>query len=232
MLAEKNEERKRKAKQFRYKKPIVRDLNLSTIKTEIWDMLANCSDIHWYDNDEESLVNALDGDEDEAYEFKMAFSDLEADLEQFDADLDGEYISEYFDIFFPAIGTDYAGGFLGYDSYEGDYFGIAPYEYAWAEEAAAKKLMTLTKSQILEIAGQCLKIAYTYLGLRHRYDCLEAAIDTLRGKNLERIQIVKAIEEQYLKAEESSHGFQFQYGGEIQKLENLLHEVPAEYWLQ
>lgn len=70
-----------KAKQLRYKRPIARDLNLDQIRSEMWDMMSVCEDIHWYDNDEESLVNALDGDEDEAYEFKMAFSDLEAELE-------------------------------------------------------------------------------------------------------------------------------------------------------
>ena len=35
-----------KAKQLRYKKPIVRDLNLDTIQSEIWDMIEVCSDIH------------------------------------------------------------------------------------------------------------------------------------------------------------------------------------------
>ena len=99
-----------KAKQLRYKKPIVRELNLDGILSELWDMINVCSDIHWYDNDEESLVNALDGDEDEAYEFKMAFSDLEAEIEQFQEDLEDEYITEYFDIFFPAVGARYAGG--------------------------------------------------------------------------------------------------------------------------
>ena len=81
-----------KAKQLRYKKPIVRELNIETIQSEFWDMISACEDIHWYDNNEESLVNALDGDEDEAYEFKIAFSDLEAELEQFQADL--EYPNE------------------------------------------------------------------------------------------------------------------------------------------
>ncbi len=104
-----------KAKQLRYKKPIVRDLNLDTIRSELWDMMDVCSDIHWYDNDEESLVNALDGDEDEVYEFKMAFSDLEVELDQFQEDLREEYVSDYFDIFFPAVGASYGGGYLGYD---------------------------------------------------------------------------------------------------------------------
>ena len=226
------EKRAFQAKQLRYKKPIVKDLNLETIQSELWDMMEACEEIHWYDNDEESLVNALDGDEDEAYEFKMAFTDLEANLEQFQADLEEEYISGYFDLFFPAAGAGYAGGYLGYDEYEGDYFGLQPYEYSFAENEAAKKIMSLTKKQILEVVGQCLKVAYSYLGIRYRYDCLEAAIDILRGENMDRIKAVKGIEEQYLIAEESSHGFEYKYNKDVVKLNDMLREIPQEYWLQ
>lgn len=221
-----------KAKQLRYKKPIVRGLNIDTIQSELWDMISTCEDIHWYDNNEESLVNALDGDEDEAYEFKMAFSDLEAELEQFQVDLESEYISDYFDVLFPAVGARYAGGYLGFDQYEGDYYGLTPYEYSFAEDEAAKKIMSLTKKEILEAVGQCLKIAYQYMAIRYRYDCLEAAIEILRGENMERIKTVKGIEEQYLIAEKSSDGFKWKYNKEVVKLDNMILQVPQEYWIQ
>lgn len=220
-----------KAKQLRYKKPIARRLNIDTIQSELWDMISACGDIHWYDNDEESLVSALDGDEDEAYEFKVAFSDLEAELEQFREDLGSEYISDYFDVFFPAVGTKYAGGYLGFDQYEGDYYGLEPYEYSFAENEAAKKIMSLTKKEILGVVGQCLKIAYQYMAIRYRYDCLDAAIEILRGKNMERIKIIKGIEEQYLIAEKSSDGFKWKYDEEVRKLDNMLLQVPQEYWI-
>lgn len=221
-----------KAKQLRYKKPIVRDLNIETMRSELWDMISACEDIHWYDNDEESLVSALDGDEDEAYEFKIAFSDLEAELEQFQGDLDSEYISDYFDVLFPAVEAKYAGGYLGFDQYEGDYYGLDPYEYSWAENEAAKKIMSLTKKEILKVVGQCLKIAYQYMAIRYRYDCLDAAIEILRGKNMERIKIIKGIEEQYMIADKSSDGFKWQYDDEVTKLDYMLREVPQEYWIQ
>ncbi len=220
-----------KAKQLRYKKPIARDLNIETIQSELWDMMSACEDIHWYDNDEESLVHALDGDEDEAYEFKMAFSDLEAELEQFQGDLDSEYVSDYFDVLFPAVKASYAGGYLGFDQYEGDYYGLEPYDYSFAEDEAAKKIMSLTKKEILEAVGQCLKIAYQYMAIRYRYDCLDAAIEILRGKNMERIRVVKGIEEQYLVAEKSSDGFRWKYDKEVQTLDNMLKQVPQEYWI-
>lgn len=221
-----------KAKQLRYKKPIASGLNIDTIQSELWDMISTCEDIHWYDNDEESIVNAIDGDEDEAYEFKMAFSDLEAELEQFQADLEREYISDYFDVLFPAVGARYAGGYFGFDQYEGDYYGLEPYEYSLAEDEAAKKIMSLTKMEILEAVGQCLKISYQYMAIRYRYDCLEAAIEILRGENMERIKIVKGIEEQYLIAEKSSDGFKWKYDKEVGKLDNMILQVPQEYWIQ
>jgi hypothetical protein len=222
-----------KAKQLRYKKPIVRELNIETIQSEFWDMISACEDIHWYDNNEESLVNALDGDEDEAYEFKIAFSDLEAELEQFQADLEySEYVSEYFDILFPSVEARYAGGYLGYDQWEGDYFGLEPYEYSFAENEAAKKIMVLTKKEILKAVGQCLKIVYQYMAIRYRYDCLDAAIEILRGENMERIKIIKEIEEQYLIAEKSSDGFKWKYDKEVEKLDRMLQEIPQEYWVQ
>ena len=221
-----------KAKQLRYKKPIARGLNIEMIQSELWDMISACEDIHWYDSDEESLVKALDGDEDEAYEFKIAFSDLEAEIEQFQEDLGSEYISDYFDILFPAVGARYAGGYLGFDQYLGHYYGLEPYEYSYAENEAAKKIMSLTKKKILESVGQCLKIAYQYVAIRYRYGCLEVAIEILRGENMERIKIVKGIEEQYLIAEKSSDGFKWDYNEEIRKLNNMILRVPQEYWIQ
>lgn len=221
-----------KAKQLRYKKPISRDLNLESIQSELWDMIEVCSDIHWYDNDEESLVNALDGDEDDAYEFKMEFISLEAELEQFQSDLNGIYVGEYFDLLFPAVGASYSGGYLGYDEYEGDYYGLEPYDYVYAEQEAAQKLMRLTKKELLEAVAQSLKIVHSYIGIRYRYDCLEAAIEILRGENMDRIKAVKGIEEQYLIAEKSSDGFRLKYDSEVRKLDDMLQNIPEEYWIQ
>ena len=39
------EEKAYRAKQFRYKKPIVRDLNIETIRSEIWDMISYSEDV-------------------------------------------------------------------------------------------------------------------------------------------------------------------------------------------
>lgn len=65
------EETKRlKAKNLRFKKPICRDLNLEAIKNDLYDIMCECEDIRWYtdsEDGEDTLINALAGDEDEAY---------------------------------------------------------------------------------------------------------------------------------------------------------------------
>ena len=85
-----------KAKELRYKRPIVKDLNLESIVQNLWDIQEECDNIRWYcDTDEETLINALDGDEDQAFEFKMMFSDLCTECERMCRDLEEKWVPEY-----------------------------------------------------------------------------------------------------------------------------------------
>ena len=220
-----------KAKQLRYKKPIAKEMNLSYIQESVWEMQEIITDVQWFVEDEENLVNALNGDEDDAWEFKMAFSDLAAEMEQFEDDLRNEYIPDCFDDLFPAAGADYFGGFLGFDSYENDYYGLEPYQYQWSQDEAEKRICRMTKKELLEAVGACLKVYTSFMALKYRYDCLEASLKIIQGRNLEGLKLVKAIEEQYLIAEESSDHFQYKYGEDVAKLERMLDQVPQEYWL-
>lgn len=226
------EMRQYKAKNLRYKKPMLQYMNLDYIREEIWNMGDLIADVQWFVSDQDNLVNALDGDEDEAYEFKMAFSDLAAELESFEEDLRNEYVPDCFDDLFPAVGTDQFGVWLGYDSYEHDYYGLKPYEYGLAQKEAEKRICRLTKNELLEAVGACLQVYASYTALRYRYDCLEASLNIIREKNLEGLKLVKAIEEQYMKAEEESEHFKYQYGSEVRKLDSMLGQIPQEYWIQ
>ena len=227
----KEELRRQKAKALRFKKPVAKDLNLFTLQSwlgETWELIG---DVQWFDDDTFNLLNALDGDEDEAEEFRFAFSDLAAEVSRFSEDLQEQWVSEFFDIFFPAIGADNFGGYLGYDAYEEDYMGLEPYEYQAAEEEASKKLLRLTKSEILEAAGSCLKVAVQYLSVRYRYDCLEASLEVLQDYNHGIIKTLKAIDEKYEDAEKASNGFRMD-AQEVKEYDCLLREIPQEYWIQ
>lgn len=107
-MVNKEETKKIKAQNLRYKKPIAKNLNLDAITQDLWNMQEVCEEIRWYTDSEDggdSLINALSGDEDEAYEFKMAFADLCAECERMLEDLQEEWVPECFDIFFVAVGA-------------------------------------------------------------------------------------------------------------------------------
>lgn len=230
------ETRRQKAKNMRYKKPIVRFLNYDAIIEGLYEIMEECNEVRWYmdsEDGEDSLINALDGDEDEAYEFKMAFADLDAESDKMREDLDSgsEWIPECFDIFFVAIGAgDSFGGLLGYDSYEQDYFGIDCTDY-FAEDEAMKKLKSMTKDNLILAARQCFNIFYAYIGLRNRYDNLKAAMDILRDQNTGYLQIVKEIERLYDEMDKD-YLTRLEWSEETWEWKRYTSALPQEAWLQ
>lgn len=228
------EETKRfKAKQLRYKKPIVKNLNLYSITQDLWDIQEECENVRWYTESEDgndSLINALAGDEDEAYEFKMAFADLCAECDRMREDIKEEWVPECFDIFFVAAGAGESwGGLLGWDSYEKDYFGISCYS-SFAEDEAKKKLKQMTKEDLIAAARQCFKIYSAYIGLRNRYESLKAAIDILRDQNTGYLQAVKEIEKLYETASQDEWSRK-DWSKESREWEQYTDALPQEVWI-
>ena len=67
-MANADETRRRKARELRYRKAIVKDVNLDKIWEDLGEIQEACNDVRWYfeiDGDGETLLNALDGNEDE-----------------------------------------------------------------------------------------------------------------------------------------------------------------------
>lgn len=229
------EETKRwKAHELRYKKPIVRDLNLDFIRQDLWEIQEEYENVRWYtdsEDGEDSLINALNGDEDEAYEFKMAFSDLCAECDRMREDLQEEWVPECFDLFFVAAGAgDSYGGLLGWDSYEHDYYGISGCE-SWAEDNAKKKLKAMTKDELIAAARQCFRVYSAYIGLRNRYDSLKAAIDILRDQNTGFLQTVKEIERLYEEASKYDNGEWLKNWKASKEWEMYTDALPPEAWI-
>ena len=222
-----------KAKQFRYKKPIVKNLNLDSITQDLWDIQEACEDVHWYTDSEDgadSLINALSGDEDEAYEFRMAFADLCAECERMFEDIKEEWVPECFDIFFVSAGAgETYGGLLGFDEWEQDYYGLNCSE-SWAEDEAKKKLKQMTKDELIAATRQCFKVYTAYIGLRNRYDNLKAAIDILRDQNTGYLQVVKEIEKLYEAASEKQDRYA-EYSKEWKEFERYTDSLPREAWI-
>lgn len=207
----KEEERREKAKNLRYKKAIVQNLSLETIDFDTMEMQDACYDVQWADQNQ--LLEDLLG-EDEACEFKTLFSCLENDLERFRDDLQNEYIPECYEDFMVAVAGKNGQGFdlLGYDSYEEDYFGIdIGYETELAMKESAKRLKRMTKDELIENAQRCFLIAFSYIGIRNRFNELQASIDVLRGETKGVLQMIDRINEAHEKA----------YGDEYEKKRKL-----------
>lgn len=231
--ADAEETKRMKAKNLRYKKPIAKGLTLDGIREALWGIREACDDVQYYiEEDDETLVNALDGDEDDAFEFKMMFADLTAECEQMDRDLQEAYIPEYFDLFFVAVNK--GGEMLGFDAYEQDYYWLSSFEGELANKEAAKKMKRLTKDQLIEAAQICFRVYQSFIGLRYRYDCIKAALDILRDENTGYLQMVRQIEEAYVKADEETDGFKwtFKGGPALRELESLIGNMPQEAWIQ
>lgn len=227
-----DETKRIKALNLRYKKAIAKDINLEQIQEDLSDIMEACDDVRYYfEEDDDTLINALDGNEDEAFEFKMMFANLSAECESMYADLQEEYIPDCFDNFFVAAGKEEQ--LLGWDAYEGDYFGLSfGFEAELARKEAEKRLLRLGKQQLVEAAQICFVVFRAYIGLMYRYDCLKAAMDILRDKNTCYLQLVKQINEAYEKANDASDGFQYNWYKEVKEYDRLLACLPDMAWIQ
>lgn len=228
------EKRIEKARNLRYRKPIVRELNLYEIQQKLQEIIDACAEVHWYcdsPDGNDTLLNALGNDESEAFEFKAAFSTLEADAVRMQEDLENEYVPECFDLFFAGIGAESAGGgMLGYDENDGDYFGLGAYETSLAEDIAAQKLKRMTKEQLLDAAGVCFREVMAYIGIRNRYENLEAALNILRQENTALLDQIRAIDDAYNRAAETD--FESLYGRNAKKFDSMLAALPDRVWIE
>ena len=236
-----DEARAAQARQLRHKRPMAAAINWNQINEDLEEIANECADIQWMTEDEETLIDLLDGDEEQAFEFRMAFSDLAAGCERFREELeeirrydfisaDDDDVAPLFDLFFPAIRTD--GGLLGYDTYEEDYFRLDTYEGMAAMDAAKAKLKRLTKDQLLDLCGLSLAIARNYMSLMYRHDCLKAGIDILKGQNESLLRVVKEIDEAWKRWEEETDGGKYEFLRAGREFDQLLQQLPDRLWIE
>lgn len=140
--------RQMKAKQLWYKKTILEEFNLESIRTELYEISDVCGDVRWIaEGDEGTLISALDGDEEEAFEFRMGFAELSAECEQLSDLLSEGYVCECFDDLIIGISDGSGMEYLGYDIYEEDYFKLLS---CYDQEQGIKEAKTRLKKSTYE----------------------------------------------------------------------------------
>ena len=223
------ENAREKAKELRYKKSVAEGFNIYDIQQELEEISSSCDDVRWCINgNEDELIEALDGDEEEAYEFRIMFSELSVEADELNSILGTEEITEYFDMFFAAVAHG-AMKLLGFDTYEEDYYEMTRYQQEWAEDEATKKLMRLTKQELIAAARQCFGVAAAILNIRYKYDYLKAAMDVIKGKNHAYLEAIREIEKLYDKASEDEWN---EWADSVKKFDQAAQAMPDRAWLE
>ena len=229
-----NTSKAERARVLRYKRPALASMGYEFLTTELDDIIEACSYVHYFiDSDDETLLNALDGDEDEAYEFKIAFADLEAKADQLGDILrtlgwdDDTYGRTFDDCTVALVGNRYRT--VGFDSIEEDYYALTSYEQELAQTEAGKRLMRLTKAEMISTIGQCMGALLAFFDLRQSYDYLKVTFDILRDENTSLLKQIKEIEAAYDAADEAGW---YSWYPEVKRFDRLLAALPERAWVE
>ena len=217
-----------KARQMRYRRPMLADLGWSEMQCLLYDIAEQCSEVHYFCSDWDNLLAAFDGDDDAANDFTIAYSELEADVERLNEVLnqierlsDEDGAEDYYNNCTVAlIGNRYE--LFGFDQMDEDYCSLCGYDTELAVSEAGKKLMRYTKAEIISRIGQCMGALLAFADIRSRYEHLEATMDILCGYN----QAVRDAMEEINKLYEASTD-----GWYDRRFDELLKVIPDEVWL-
>lgn len=218
---------KKKARELRFKKPLVKELNLEEMRMSLGEMYESCSNVRWYLGKEVDELDDLLG-EDDAFEFQGSFQALSVDIERIQEEFDEIWVPEYFDDFMAAVhpeGTE----LYGYDSFEEDYFRLGTYESESACRVAKDRIIRKTKDEIIDAAHVVIGIICQYMSVKYRFDSLSAVFDVLMERSESQLRAVKNLEEAYLEAERD--GFDTWHES-ARKFDKLLRDLPDRYWVE
>lgn len=218
-----------RSRALRYKRPALSSMGYEVIDAELEEMGEACLDVRYFlDSDKGGdLLDSVLGDDEESWEFRMAFCDLSAKIDQLrDALYENLNDREEFDDCTVAlIGNRY--DLVGYDGYEEDYYSLTSYERELAETEAGKRLMRKTKAEMISTIGQCFGALLAYYDIRQQYDYLKATMDIIRDENASLLNSIKAIDSAYERAVDSGP-----YTKESYEFEELIKALPDILWIQ
>lgn len=216
-----------KARNLAYRKPLVKELCFDYIRDRVDEILEKCQDVRYISDSDNELIALAFDDDDEEYQFKMMFSDLEGDAERLSETFYGydSLVPEHFDDWFCSMHSgNQFGGYMGYDSYEEDFVSL---EYDWLiEKDSEERISKLTKPKIIDCARQCFQIFISWQSIETRYNCLESAINVILDKSTTNLKNIKGILEKYERMMKD-------YSTEnVRDFERAANSLPEEVWVQ
>lgn len=230
----KQDQARQRAKALRYKRAALDTLGWYTITSEIQDIIDACEDIRWIEDSSAVTQEVLYGDEDEGCGYQLDFAQLAGDAERLQSamwDAFGEESEDgnttFDDCTVALLGNRFE--CIGFDSMEQDYFSLTQYESGLAQTESAKRVMRMTKAEMISTIGQNFGLLIAFYDLRQRYDYAKAALATATEHNMETLRAVKAIEEAY--DEWASSDFNSRYGKAWERLERAANDLPDVFWI-
>ena len=215
-----------RARNLRWRRPALAMIRRDSIVDELWEISEECESLEYAIADDEKLEEAFDGDSDEIHEFKMRFSDLTYRCDRLREALFENEVNEHFDDFFVGLlGRAYE--VVGFDHFEEDYFNLTRFESQFANETSKKRLMSMTKEQLIATAGQCVGTFVSFLDVRHEYDSLKSTLDILRDERAEVMKNVKFIAAAWERLQENPYD-----RDAARQYETLLERLPDVAWVQ
>lgn len=210
---------------LRYKKGALASMGFRAMLDELGEIVERCDDVSYFIGDMDTLIDALDGNDEDAFEFRMAFCDLSARAEALYErvwEMDGE---QYDDCTVALIGNWYE--MVGYDGYEEDYFSLTDYEAELSTTEAGKRLMRHTKAEMISMIGQALGTLLAFVNLRQQYDYLKATMDVLTDDNHSVLQQIKQIEALYEKV-----CMPYPARSDVEMFDRVTAFLPERMWVE
>ena len=226
-----NQTKAERAKALAYKRPALASMGFHSMMEELEQIQEACDEVqYWIDSDDGTLLDAFDGDTEQEWEFRLAFAELSAGSYQLaECIYDSVESDQSFDDCTVAlIGNRYE--MVGFDGYQEDYVSLTRWEAERAETEAGKRLMRLTKKEMIAQIGLSFGILLAFYDLRHKYDYLQAAMDVLRDENHSVIQRMKDVDAAYDAA--ASAQWYFEAEPLWEKFERLTRDLPERMWVE
>ena len=219
---------RKKARELRFKRPALNSLGWEFLSGALDEIIDRCADVRWA---EDLAADSFGGDEDDGFGYELAFSELGYDAERLrDAlenirDLDEPW-TLFDDCTVALLGNRYE--CVGYDDIEEDYYSLTAYESELAQRESGKRLMRLTKAEMISTVGQCMGILLSFYDLQQRFDILSAALGVATEQHLEVLQTVRRIDELY---ERWNADGAHPYDENARQLDRLCRDLPDLYWI-
>ena len=221
-----------------YKRAMVEELNLFEIQNYLMDMMESCSNIHYAFDDDETLINAFDGNEDEAHEFIMTFTDLDVEIERLYESFEEMYgyrddpEKEFNDVTVALIGEWFR--ILGFDSYREDFFGFeSHYLEGISVEESQKRIMRKTKKDMLDKIGKTMAFLIKYIDVKSRYEYMKAAVEIFQNENIAVYSTIKNINDKYKELFDKNGKLdRWEKEKQIREFDKIVEELPEKYWVE